>query len=185
MRNALRLLTLALVLTLALPAAAGEWSHERDGFYLGFNAGLGSARYKPDVGNEDDGGGGAGAFRLGWGFANQFLVGLESTAWTGSTDLDADLTLSTYKVNFTWYPAAKGWFVRMGLGGGTAELKGDVLGTTVTVEDNGGGFGLGAGHEWRLTRKFALGVAADWDMIDLDEEKFEYLNFTAQFNWYF
>jgi hypothetical protein len=112
-------------------------------------------------------------------------VGLESTAWAGNTDLDADLTLSSYKLNFTWYPAAKGWFLRGGFGAGTAELKGELFGRTVTISDNGGSFGVGAGHEWRLTRKFALGAAVDYGTVDFDGAKFDFVNFTAQLNWYF
>ena len=55
----------------------------------------------------------------------------------------------------------------------------------MTTEDSGGSFGLGAGHEWRLTQKFALGVAVDYCTADLDHGKFEFTNLTAQFNWYF
>jgi hypothetical protein len=179
------LLVALLVLSVAVPAGAGTWPHERDGFVIGFNLGGGSATYQPDVGDEDSGGGGAGSFRLGWGLANRFLVGLESTAWIGDTDLGGDLTLSSMKLNFTWYPAARGWFVRAGFGGGTAELTGKVGGRTVSVSDNGGTFGFGAGHEWRLTRTFALGAALDYCTVDLDLEKFFFTNFTAQLNWYF
>ena len=179
------LLVSILVLLLAAPAAAGSWPHERDGFMLGFNIGGGSATVKPDVGGDDSGGGAGASFRLGWAFSNQFLVGLESTAWAGETDFGEDLTLSSYKLNFTWYPAATGWFLRAGFGGGTAEVSGEAYGRTVTISDNGGSFGLGAGHEWRLTRKFALGAAADYCTIDLDGGNFDFFNFTAQLNWYF
>jgi len=49
-------------------------------------------------------------------------------------------------------------------------------------EDSGGSFGFGAGHEWRLTQKFALGAAVDFNTIDLDYGKFGFTNFTAQLN---
>lgn len=179
------ILFLLAFLLIALPSAAESWPHERDGFMLGFNFGGGSASVKSDDGEEDSAGGGAGSFRLAWAFSNQFLVGLESSAWVGETDLGEDLTLSSYLLNFTWYPGAKGWFLRAGFGGGTAEVSGDLLGAKVSVSKSGGSFGLGAGHEWRLTRKFALGAALDYATIDLDGGNFDYLNFTAQLNWYF
>lgn len=179
------LLLLMMVLIVAVPASAETWGHDRDGFVLGFNIGGGSSSFKPDDGLEESGGGGAGSFRVGWAFANQFLVGIESTAWVGDTDLGADITLYSNKVNFTWYPGAKGWLLRAGFGVGVAELSGVAFGKTITISDDGGSFGFGAGHEWRLTRTFALGVAADYCTVDLDEDKFDFLNFTAQFNWYF
>lgn len=185
MKNFLRFLVLVTIIVLAIPASAGNWPHERDGFALGFNIGGGSATAKPDVGTESSGGGGAAAFRLGWAFSNQFLVGFESTSWFGNTDIDADLTLSSNKINFTWYPAATGWLLRGGFGWGTAEFKGVLLGKTFTVSETGGSFGLGAGHEWRLTRKFALGVALDYGTMELEDFRFDFVNFTAQLNWYF
>ena len=179
------LLVVLMIILTAGSAAAEPWPHERDGFVIGFNLGGGSATAKPDAGGSESAGGGAGSFRLGWAFSNQFLVGLESTAWVGSTELDADLTLSAYKLNFTWYPAAKGWFLRAGFGGGTAKVSGTVLGADVSVSNSGGSFGVGGGHEWRLTRTFALGAAIDFNSIDLDDGKFEFVNYTAQLNWYF
>lgn len=184
--------TLALMLVsvaLAAPAIAADWPHERDGFTLGFNAGGGGATSRPDGGDDSSGGGGFGGFRLGWALSNQFLIGLESAAWVGDADvgssLNADLTLTSYKLNFTWYPAAKGWFVRAGFGGGSAEVSTTINDLDISAEESGGSFGFGAGHEWRLTRKFALGVAADFNTISLDEIDYDFWGFSAQFNWYF
>jgi len=184
--KSLKISLIILCLTaITLPATAGEWGHERDGFVIGFNAGGGSATVKPNTGNEDSGGGGAGSFRLAWAFANQFMVGYESTAWVGNTDLDGELTLSTHKINFTWYPGGTGWFARAGFGGGNSELTGRILNVDVSVQDSGGAYGLGGGYEWRLTRKFALGAAIDWNTVSLDYGDFSFVNYTAQFNWYF
>lgn len=173
------------VILIAAPAGAGSWPNERDGFMLGFNIGGGSAKVKSDEGEESDAGGAAGSFRLAWAFSNQFLVGLESHAWVGESDFGDDLTLSSVLLNFTWYPGAKGWFLRAGFGSGTAEVTGELFGAKVSVSESGGSFGLGGGHEWRLTRKFALGAAVDYATIDLDGGSFDFVNFTAQLNWYF
>lgn len=184
--NFLKYLVVTLVVILiTAPAGAESWPSERDGFMLGFNIGGGSASVRPDEGEESSAGGGAGSFRLAWAFSNQFLVGLESTAWVGETDFGEDLTLSSYLMNFTWYPGAKGWFLRAGFGGGTAEVSTDFFGAKVSVSESGGSFGIGGGHEWRLTRKFALGAAVDYATIGLENGSFDYVNFTAQLNWYF
>ena len=53
-------------LSLAIPAAAGDWAHDREGFVIGFNMGGGTATASPKEGEDDSGGGGAGSFRLGW-----------------------------------------------------------------------------------------------------------------------
>ena len=180
---------LLLIAFMAAPAAAESWPHERDGFVIGFNVGGGGAKAKPVEGQESDGGGGFGGFRVGWALSNQFLLGFESGAWVGKAEnelgIDGDLTLSSYLLNFTWYPAAKGWFIRAGFGGGSSEYSTKINGLEVSVEDNGGAFGFGAGHEWRLTRKFALGVAVDYCTLDLDVDDFDFWGFSAQFNWYF
>ena len=184
MKHVLRLGILLAALALAMPAAAGDWAHDREGFVIGFNIGGGTATASPDVGEDDSGGGGAGSFRLGWAFNNSFMLGLESTAWVGNTDVDADLTLSSAKLNLTWYPSAKGWFVRGGFGSGRAELNLKFFNPDVTIEDSGPSFGLGAGHEWRLTEKFSLGGAVDFDAVGLNYGDFSFTNFTVQFNWY-
>lgn len=186
----LKIVVLLLVITaLAAPAAAENWPHERDGFAIGFNIGGGSAKAKPAEGEDSDGGGGFGGFRIGWALSNQFLLGFESGAWVGEAETglgtDGDLTLASYKLNFTWYPAAKGWFLRAGFGGGSSEISRNIAGGTASFEETGTSLGFGAGHEWRLTRKFALGVAVDFDTVDLDEVDYEFWGFSAQFNWYF
>lgn len=183
LRTTTAILILLLVLTTASSALAGR-PHERDGFVIGFNLGAGSARVHPDEGADDDSGGGAGAFRLGWAFADQFMVGLEGAAWVNNED-EGDVTLSSSLINFTWYPAASGFFLRAGLGGGKAEVTFPVGDGDLTVSDTGGAFGLGAGHEWRLGTKFALGGALDYHTFSLDGGDFDFLNVTVQLNWYF
>ncbi|MCP4573101.1 MAG: porin family protein [bacterium] len=172
-----------IVLLFASTALAGR-PHERDGFVIGFNLGGGTAQVKPDDAPKDDTGGGAGAFRLGWAFADQFMVGLESAAWVRSED-EWDVTLNSTLVNFTWYPAASGFFLRAGLGGGKAEATIDVGPLDLSASDTGGSYGVGLGHEWRLGEKFALGGALDYHEFEVDGGKFDFVNITAQFNWYF
>lgn len=176
-------LVLLLVLTTATAALAGR-PHERDGFVIGFNLGAGSARVHPDEGEDDDSGGAAAAFRLGWAFADQFMVGMESAAWVHSED-GGDVSLSSVQLAFTWYPAASGFFLRTGLGSGKYDITVDLGNQDLTFTDSGGSFSLGAGHEWRLGGKFALGAALDYHTFSVDGGDFDFLNGTVQLNWYF
>lgn len=177
-------LAATMCLFLATAAFAGAHPHERDGFVIGFNLGLGSATVHPDQGSDESETGGGGAFRLGWAFQNQYMVGLDSGVWMKNED-GGDVTLSSYLACFTFYPSGGGFFVRGGAGAGKVEVTIDVGGPDLTVSESGGAFGLGAGHEWRLGQKFALGAAADYHRFSIDGGDFSFLNFTAQFNWYF
>lgn len=186
-RNTAVLTAMLMFLLIASTATAGR-PHERDGFVIGFNLGLGSARVHPDNQVDSDAdnssGGGGGAFRLGWAFANQFMVGLEGAAWVNS-ESEGDVTLTSSLINFTWYPAASGFFLRTGLGGGKVEVTFDLGGQDVTLSDTGGSFGLGGGYEWRLGGKFALGAALDYHTFSVDGGDFDFFNGTVQLNWYF
>ena len=51
--------------------------------------------------------------------------------------------------------------------------------------ESGVSFGLGAGHEWRLGSRFALGATLDYHTFSVDSGDFDFLNVTAQLNWYF
>jgi len=179
-----RLVPVCLVLLLVLPAAATAAPHERDGFVIGFNLGAGSGRVQPAGEAEEDGNGVGGAFRLGWAFDDRFLVGLESAAWWHS-EIVSDVTLSSILASFTWYPARSGFFLRAGVGVGKAEITVAFGPGELTAADSGGSFGLGAGHEWRLGSKFALGAALDYHTFAVDGGDFDFLNVTAQLNWYF
>ena len=173
-----------LVLLLVAPAATTAAPHERDGLVIGFNVGGGSARIRSDEGGEEDGGGGSGGLRLGWAFDDRFQIGLESASW-GNHEGAGNVNLNAGLIRFTWYPAASGFFLRTGLGVGEAEVTFDLGGRDLTFSDSGGAFGLGAGHEWRLGAKFALGAAMDYHTFSVDGGEFDFLNFTVQLNWYF
>jgi hypothetical protein len=165
---------------------AGQYENERDGFVIGFNVGGGGAKFEQDDPpiESDSTGGVAAAFRLGWAFADEFMLGIDGHAWRKEEN-GVDLTGTTSLICFTWYPSARGFFLRTGFGVGNVEFGLETTEGRLSVDDDGGAFGIGAGHEWRLASKFALGAAVDYNVIDLDGWKLKYFNVTAQFNWYF
>ena len=77
----------------------------------------------------------------------------------------------------------------MGLGGGGGDILRRDTGKLVHFEEKGAGL-FGFGYEWKLGRKFALGLAADAIGFDLEgasglEDDIAGLGiFSIQFNWY-
>ena len=182
----LGLIALIAVLTLVPTSAAqAAWPHERDGVLLGFGLGAGTAGVNIlDIDSDRDSGLG-GSFRLGYAFTPQVAAGLEGTFWTKEADGDT-WTFNVTTAALTFYPGATGFFVRGGVGVASVEFETDVPGGTFTASDDGFGFLLGAGYEWRLTRKFALGPAVDYNYGKVsDDMSLNYVNFTLGATWYF
>lgn len=184
----LRLIALIAVLTL-LPAgpARAAWPHERDGILLGFNLGGGTAGVD-FTGQDDREGSIGGSFRIGYAFTPQVAAGIEGTFWTKEVIDDVTWTFNVTTAALTYYPGAGGFYVRGGVGVGSMELEIDQGGgVSSKFSDDGFGFLLGAGYEWRLSRKFALGPAVDYSYARVNELdiSLNYVNFTAGLTWYF
>jgi opacity protein-like surface antigen len=180
-------LTLAVVLGLALPAvaAAGQWPHERDGIVLGFNVGGGSAGVTASSLDSDRETGFAGSGRVAYALDPQWALGLEGNVWTKEVDGES-WTFSVGGVAATFYPGGGGFFVRGGVGSGRVEFTVDSGSFQLTASDTGFGFLLGAGYEWRLSRKFALGPEINYAYANIDDDfSLNYINTTVGLNWYF
>jgi outer membrane autotransporter protein len=184
----LGLIALISILTcLPLNTAQAAWTHERDGILLGFNLGGGTAAVD-FTGQDDRESSLGGSFRLGYAFTPQFAAGIEGTFWTKEVIDDVTWTFNVTTAALTYYPGAAGFYVRGGIGAGSMELEIDQGGgVTNKFSDDGFGFLLGAGYEWRLTRKFALGPAVDYSYARVNELdiSLNYVNFTLGANWYF
>jgi hypothetical protein len=178
--------SIALLTLLSTGAAlAGSWPHERDGMLLGFNLGGGSAGINVTGLSSDREGGLGGNFRVGYAFSPQVAAGLEGNMWTKEVDNET-WTFSVGAAALTYYPGATGFFVRGGAGIGTVEYSADSGGITYTASDDGFGFLVGTGYEWRLSRKFALGPQFDYAHAKVnDDVSMNYFNFTVGANWYF
>ncbi len=164
---------------------SGSWAHVRRGICLGLNIGAGSASPMPYGGGGSSGGIG-GTLRAGIAVSNKFLLSFEPTFWIGNSgEKDVGFDLYSFRFVLTWYPRNTGFFIRGGLGSGSAEL---VYSMMSAVSYDGSSQGLGFGHEWRLTRKFALGIALDYSRVDVEpimsQSEFRFTNLTLQLNWY-
>jgi opacity protein-like surface antigen len=174
-----------LILAPAGPAQAGHWPHERDGVVLGFNLGAGTAGINFTGVDSDREGGLAGGLRVGYVFTPELAVGLDGTFWTKEVN-DETWTFNVGTAALTYYPGAKGFFVRGGIGVGSMEFSTEESGVTFSASDDGFGFLLGTGYEWRLTRKFAMGPEVDYSYAKVsDDISLNYVNFTVGLNWYF
>lgn len=174
-----------LTLLSATAASAGSYPHERDGMILGFNLGGGSAGETVTGFDSNREGGFAGNFRVAYAFSPQLAAGLEGNLWSKSKD-NKTWTYSVGGPALTYYPGATGFFIRGGIGVGTADFSVDNGGTTLSVSDDGFGFLLGTGYEWRLGQKFALGPQFDYAHAKVNDDfSMNYFNFTMGLNWYF
>jgi len=187
MRPRLGFAVLTAILTLATTsvAQAGSHPHERDGVLLGFNLGAGTAGVNFTGVDSDREGGFAGGLRVGYAFTPELAVGLDGTFWSKEVDNET-WSFDVGAASLTYYPGAGGFFVRGGVGVGTMEFKTESGGVTFSASDDGFGFLLGTGYEWRLSQKFALGPEIDYSYAKVsDDISLNFVNFTAGLNWYF
>jgi Outer membrane protein beta-barrel domain len=185
-----RILGLALVLSVssflvASPAAASKWTHDRDGVVLGFNLGGGTAGINASGVDTDREGGFGGNFRVAYAFSPEVAAGFEGNLWSKTVDNET-WTFDVAGPAITYYPGAKGFFVRGGIGVGTIDYTVEDAGVTYSASDDGFGFLVAGGYEWRLTRKFALGPQVDYAYSKVNSDlSMNYVNFTLGLNWYF
>ena len=113
--------------------------------------------------------GGAGNFRVGYAFQPAWTVGGEASVWTKKVD-DVTWTFSVASGTVTWFPSAQGFFVRGGIGVGKVEAAVSGSGFSFAASESGLGLMGAFGHEWRLTRKFALGPQFEFSWMDVGDE---------------
>ncbi len=189
------MVVLAVGAALALQATAvfAGNPHERNGFYIGFGLGLGSANWTEGSaldGSSEDSGGGAVNFRIGGAIRRDVLIGLESSTWARSEN-GATLGFQAVTAAVTYFPGNVGAYLRGGFGFGSSNFEVDtqVFGLPVNVSETDSGWALLAagGYEWRLSNKFALGPEIEFVYFGLRGELIDtvgIINGTLQFNWY-
>ncbi len=169
-------------------AAAGK-PHNRNGFFIGFGVGAGSAGWdwgSETLGGDESTGGGAGNFRIGGAIRNDITVGLESSGWVREED-NATVSLSVATFGVTFFPGNMGLYARGGFGFGSANSETEIGDLTLSTTDTGFAFLLATGYEFRLSDKFALGPQVEFAYLGLDGEIIDtahVVNGSLQFNWY-
>jgi hypothetical protein len=183
MRRTVPILGLVALITLASsPAGAESYPQLRQGWLVGLGVGAGFA----DVtsGNSDPRLGFAGSFRVGYAFNPTLSLELGSTAWAKvKNGMTTFMSFAGPTVNF--YPGAMGLVLRAGVGVGSMDFEYPVGSTTATVSEDGLGLSAGAGYEFRVTRRFALGPQVDITWSHLDHYDTDHINGCLAFTWYF
>lgn len=168
---------LAVALGAFVPDAAQAQAAEREGFWFGVAAGIGSADVTCDDCEGDRETSAAGALRLGWTLNPRVLLGLETSAWTKTEDDDgADVSINMYNVSgtVTLYPSETTGFFLKG-GAGLAFVNSEYKDGSTTIDsDMGNGLGLlaGIGYDFRLGRRVRLTPALDAYYGNIGDVKF-------------
>jgi len=158
MRTAARIFAAAGLLSVAAPAARAQYPPRRNGFWIGFGLGYGSANVTCDSCGSGSRTGGVTAFlKLGGTPSRNLLIGGAINGWShesgGATETMANVTASLY-----YYPAARsGLFLTGGLG--FSDYRVD---TSPSVEGTGWGFTAGVGYDSRVGRNVSLTPVANF-----------------------
>ena len=158
MRIVARVIALGGVLLTVAPAARAQYPQRREGFWIGFGLGYGSANISCDNCSSGARTGGVTAFlKLGGTPSRNVLIGGAINGWShasgGATETMANVTGSVY-----FYPvAASGLFLTGGLGFSDYHVD-----TSPAVSGTGWGFTAGVGYDIRVGRNVSLTPVADF-----------------------
>jgi hypothetical protein len=123
----------------------------RDGFFLGFGAGLGWAKVSDDEGPSDRDGSWTVNLRLGKAIGDRMLAGAELNGWFESEE-DVSVSLFDATLALYYYPVDDGVFVKGGLG----LSRGDVDVGSETASGIGVGVMLGVGYDFAIGTSTAV-----------------------------
>ena len=163
-----RIVALIAAFSCAASAARAQYPQRRDGFWIGFGLGYGSANIKCDQCVDSSGVGGVTGFvKLGGTPSRNVLIGGAINGWwrtnEGMTETIANVTASVYL-----YPVTRsGFFVTGGLGLSTYHAN-----TFPASDGTGLGLTAGAGYDIRVGRdvsltpvvNFVYGALGDFDV---------------------
>jgi hypothetical protein len=147
-----RVVTLLALLSCAASAARAQYPQRRDGFWIGFGLGYGSASISCD--NCTSGsriGGFTGFLKLGGTPSRNVLVGASLNGWTRATQ-GVNESIGNITASLFYYPVtASGFFVTGGLGFSAYNIN-----SSPEVNGSGWGFTGGAGYDVRVGRNVSL-----------------------------
>jgi len=158
MRIVARVMALGGVLLTVAPAARAQYPQRREGFWIGFGLGYGSANIYCDNCSSGARTGGVTAFlKLGGTPSRNVLIGGAINGWShasgGATETMANVTGSVY-----FYPvAASGLFLTGGLGFSHYHVD-----TSPAVSGTGWCFTAGVGYDIRVGRNISLTPVANF-----------------------
>ena len=146
------------MLLVTAPAWAGH-PQKREGFWIGFGGGYGSASFSADCedcGNSDREDGFTAFFKLGGTLNPKVLLGAESNLWLKEED-GSTLTLGSFTGTVTFYPKAEGgFFLKGGVGMSIVDVSDTVGSTDFSVSKTGWGVMAGVGYDLRIGGNLSL-----------------------------
>src|SRR6267143_7285091 len=153
-----RVIALGGVLLTVAPAARAQYPQRREGFWIGFGLGYGSANIYCDNCSSGARTGGVTAFlKLGGTPSRNVLIGGAINGWShasgGATETMGNVTASLY-----YYPVARGGLFLTG-GLGFSDYRVD---TSPVVDGTGWGFTAGVGYDIRVGRNVSLTPVANF-----------------------
>jgi outer membrane protein with beta-barrel domain len=178
------IVAVAIVVLASPPARAGSYPNLRQGWLVGLGMGGGSAEVTDASGGSGRETGFAGSFRVGYAFNPTISLELGSNAWVKDEN-GTTVTFSFAGPTLNFYPGATGLVLRGGVGAGTVDLSTSFGGGTFSASESGLGLSVGAGYEFRVTRRFALGPQVDFTWTDQDSYNTNHINGTLAACWYF
>jgi len=152
MHSTARVVALLAAFSCAASAARAQYPQRRDGFWIGFGLGYGSANITCDnCGSGPRTDGITGFVKLGGTPSRNLLVGGAINAWSHS-DGSATETLTNLTASLYLYPAVRrGLFLTGGLGFSNYHVN-----STPSFDGTGWGFTAGAGYDLRVGRDVSL-----------------------------
>lgn len=134
----------------ALQESGGR--HARQGFWIGFGLGAGSAGFDCATCPTDRENAGSGYLRLGGTLSPSFLLGVEMNGWSRS-ESGTDQAMAMASLMAHWYPSRRGaLYIKFGIGG-LAYMEDD---GTDEYSAAGPAAVVGVGYEIRVTRNMSL-----------------------------
>ncbi len=171
MHTTARVIALLTAFSCLASAARAQYPQRRDGFWIGFGLGYGSANITCDNCVDSSRVGGITGFvKLGGAPSRNLLVGGAINAWSHS-DGSATETMTNLTASLYLYPAAKsGLFVTGGLGFSNYHVN-----SAPSFDGTGWGFTAGAGYDIRVGRDLSLTPVVNYvygGVGDVNEEGF-------------
>lgn len=145
------------VVLLAASSASAGHPQERQGFWIGFGLGYGSASVSCD---DCESGGREGSFtgflKLGGTLNERVLLGVEFNGWIKEED-GATVTLGSFTGTVTFYPrASSGFFLKGGVGASQVDTEFRDGSLSATVSKSGWGVLAGMGYDLRVGRNVSI-----------------------------
>jgi hypothetical protein len=152
MQTAARVVALLAAFSFAASAAQAQYPQRRDGFWIGFGLGYGSANVSCDNCNSGPRlGGFTGLLKLGGSPSRDLLIGASLNGWSRQYGATTE-TMGNVTASLFYYPVTtSGFFLTGGLG-----FSGYSLDTSPKVSGSGWGFTAGAGYDFRVGRNVSL-----------------------------